>query len=86
MDLVVKFTIGLFIFSLFLLFFKSTKTLTKGYMNGYINKYQDFHTIMNRQENEEKEDQDNNLLNYDLPQDFLGTSRDPDNIVWKINS
>ena len=85
MDLVVKFTIGLFIFSLFLLFFKSTKTLTKGYMNGYINKYQDFHEVMNKEEMEEAV-ADNNLLDYDLPKDFLNTSQDPNNIVWKINS
>ena len=49
MDFIVKFTIGLFIFSLFLLFFKSTKTLTTGYMDGYINKYRDFHEIMNKE-------------------------------------
>ena len=84
MDFIVKFTIGLFVFSLFLLFFKSTKTLTKGYMNGYINKYQDFHEIMN-QEEMEKEDTDNHLESYDLPKDFLNSSQDPNNIVWKIN-
>jgi len=84
MDFIVKFTIGLFIFSLFLLFFKSTKTLTSGYMEGYMNKYQDFHEIMN-QEEMEKEDTDNHLASYDLPQDFLNSSTDPNNIVWKIN-
>ena len=84
MDFIVKFTIGLFIFSLFLLFFKTTKTLTKGYMNGYINKYQDFHEVMNKEEMEEAVD--NNLLDYDLPKDFLNSSQDPNSIVWKINS
>lgn len=36
MDPIVKFTIGLFVFSLFLLFFKATKNLSTGYMNEYI--------------------------------------------------
>ena len=59
MDFIVKFTIGLFIFSLLLLFFKSTKKLTNGYMDGYINKYQDFHEIMNKEEMEKEEETDN---------------------------
>jgi len=84
MDFIVKFTIGLFIFSLFLLFFKSTKKLTNGYMDGYINKYQDFHEIMNMEEMEQ-EDASNHLESYDLPEDFLNSSQDPNNIVWKIN-
>ncbi len=53
-------------------------------MDGYINKYQDFHEIMNREEME-MEDMDNNLETYDLPKDFLNSSQDPNNIVWKIN-
>ena len=84
MDFIVKFTIGLFIFSLLLLFFKSTKQLTNGYMDGYINKYQDFHEIMNMEEMEQ-EDTDNDLQSFDLPKDFLNSSQDPNNIVWKIN-
>ena len=79
MDFIVRFTIGLFIFSILLLFFKTTKTLSSGQ---HINTYTDFHEIMNRDYQEPKS-QENDLYSYDLPRNLL---QDPNDIVWKINN
>ena len=74
MDFIVKFTIGLFIFSLFLLFFKSTKSLTKNYQK---KSYFDLNKIITEEIDEK------NRFDPNLPRNFL---QNPDDIIWKINN
>ena len=53
-------------------------------MNGYMNKYSDFHEIMNKEEMEAKVEEYE--FNSSLPRDFFNATQDPNNIVWKINN
>lgn len=79
MDTIIKITIALVILSIFLLFFKATKTLSKDYMKGHLNSYKDFSEIMMR---DKVEKINNNLNEYHLPKNFLS---DEETIIKRIN-
>jgi hypothetical protein len=79
MDTIIKITIALFILSIFLLFFKVTKTLSKDYMKGHLNSYKDFSEIMMR---DSKKSYNNNLDEYNLPKNFLD---DDESLVRNIS-
>lgn len=79
MDTIAKITIVLIILSIFLLFFKSTKTLSENYLKGHLNSYKDFSEIMMRDTTEKI---NNNLNEYNLPKNFLN---DGNTLIKQIN-
>ena len=83
MDFVVKLTIGLFIFCILLLFFKSTKQMSKNYLEGHMKQTVDFDEIMNRQYEPTKIEKQSQQ-GHDVPLHHLN-SMNPDDIVWKVN-
>ena len=82
MDTIVKITIGLFVFAIFLLFFKVTKNLSEGYMDAHITSYTDVDEIMNRDTNYYDTTE---LDDFNSPIQYLDSNIDPNEIVWKIN-
>jgi len=82
MDFIVKFTIGLFIFSILLLFFKATKKMSKNYLDGHIPQQVDVDEILSRYD--EKRIVKENEQNFGIPINHL-SSINADDIVWKIN-
>jgi len=73
MDSIVKFTIGLFIFSIFLLFFKITKKLSLNY-----------HTTISNNTNNNTNNSTNNNTNNNQKQDI--NQIDASKIQWKIEN
>ena len=82
MDTIVKITIGLFIFALFLLFFKATKNLSEGYMDAHITSYGKVDEIMARDTHHYDT---NELDSYNNPIPYLDSGLNADDIVWKVN-
>ena len=83
MDTIVKITIGLFIFAVFLLFFKATKNLSEGYMDAHITSYGHVDEIMAHDTHHYDTTE---LDSYDNPIPYLDSGLNADDIVWKINS
>ena len=83
MDFVVKLTIGLFVFCILILFFKSTKQMSKNYLEGHIKQTVDFDEIMNRQYDVPKIEVQSKQQHH-IPINHLN-SMNPDDIVWKVN-
>lgn len=83
MDLIVKLTIGLFIFSILLLFFKATKKMSKNYLEDHIANQVDVDEILSRYD--DKRIQQENKQSFDIPINHL-SSMNPDDIVWKVNN
>jgi hypothetical protein len=77
MDFIIKITIGLFLFSLLLLFFKTTKKMSKNYLERPL---QELHNI------KEKRIVNNQYINENLinmSEDDL-RQIDLDNVEWKL--
>ena len=83
MDFIVKFTIGLFIFAILLLFFKATKKMSKNYLEEYNSLQVNHEEIFSRMDEQrllkEKE------ASFEIPISHLD-SLNMDEITWKINN
>ena len=83
MDFIIKLTIGLFIFCIFVLFFKSTKQMSKNYLNGHMKETVDFDEIMSRNYEPTKIEQQSQQ-SHDIPLQHLNVMN-PEDIVWVVN-
>ena len=81
MDLPVKIAIGLFLFTLLILFFKYTKQMKENYLEEKFKHKVDFNEIVNRnyQTNNTQIDRESQQL-FDIPLENLN----PDDIKWVI--